>query len=129
MGKLRYNLKFNFAVNAAFMTAIIPAMITEKIGARKTIILGGLLITGCHILGALIFSGSSSPSVIMLFLLGIVGGQGASMIFLSAWSAMLKYHSILCTNLITAVMFAYFLGSDTFHLALKQGLFPELGFG
>lgn len=42
---------------------------------------------------------------------------------------MIKYHSILCTNLITATLFSYFLGSDTFHLVIKQGLFPEMEFG
>lgn len=57
--------------------------------------------------------------------MGIMGGQGASMIFLSAWSAMLKYHSIVNTNIITASLFAYFLGADSFHLSLKEGLFPN----
>jgi MFS family permease len=118
--------KFSFAVNASFLTGIIPSILSDKIGARKTMLLGGLLITASHIFGAMMFAGgSNSVSVFTLFLIGIVGGQGASMIFLSAWSAMLKYHSILCTNLITAVLFAYFLGADTFHLALKQGIFPE----
>lgn len=108
---------------------IIPALLADNIGSRKTMLFGGLLLTGAHLLGAMMFADSTEKtdnSVCMLFLMGIVGGQGASMIFLSAWAAMLKYHSILNTSLITAILFGYFLGSDTFHLSLKNGLYPDM---
>jgi hypothetical protein len=39
---------------------------------------------------------------------------------------MLRYHSIICTHLLNALLFTYFLGSDTFHVALKYGVFTDL---
>ena len=39
---------------------------------------------------------------------------------------MLRYHSIVCTALLNGLLFTYFLGSDTFHIALKYGIFSEL---
>ena len=38
---------------------------------------------------------------------------------------MLKQHSIICTALINGILFTYFLGSDTFHQALKYGVFTN----
>ena len=61
-------------MNASFLTGIVPSMVTEKVGARKAILFGGLLLTACHILAALMFAGSNSVSSLMLFLIGIVGG-------------------------------------------------------
>jgi len=46
-------------VNASFLTGILPSMITEKVGARKAMLFGGLLLTGCHILAAMLFGGSN----------------------------------------------------------------------
>lgn len=39
---------------------------------------------------------------------------------------MLKQHSIICTSLINGLLFTYFLGSDTFHQALRLGVLSGL---
>lgn len=39
---------------------------------------------------------------------------------------MLRYHSVICTHLLNGLLFTYFLGSDTFHIALKYGVFSEV---
>ena len=39
---------------------------------------------------------------------------------------MIRYHSVLCTHLLNGLLFSYFLGSDTMHIALKYGVFSEL---
>ena len=47
---------FNFAVNASVLFGILPAYLYKKYGARKSMILGGLLITGAHVAAALMLT-------------------------------------------------------------------------
>ena len=95
-------LQFSFAINASVLVGIVPSKLYSKFGPKKTMIIGGALITGAHILAALILSLEMSrlPATVLLFCLGVAGGQGACIIFLSAMGAMLKQHSIICTSLV-----------------------------
>jgi hypothetical protein len=115
-------------VNASVLFAIWPSYLYRRYGPRKTIIFGGLLLTAAHLVAALMLSSNKTDSfsTILLFLVGIIGGQGASIIFITTLSFMLRYHSIICTHLLNALLFTYFLGSDTFHIALKYGVFTNL---
>lgn len=82
---------------------IVPSKLYAKFGPKKTILIGGVLLTGAHILAAFVLGSDLGKFVatILLFVLGIAGGQGACIIFLSALGAMLKQHSIICTSLVS----------------------------
>jgi hypothetical protein len=60
------------------------------------------MLTIAHIIAAftLTQNNKDSTSTILLFIVGIVGGQGSCIIFLSTLSTMLRYHSIICTSLV-----------------------------
>jgi len=83
----------------------VPSKLYAKFGPKKTILIGGVLLTGAHILAAFVLGSDLGKFVatVLLFVLGIAGGQGACIIFLSALGAMLKQHSIICTSLVSLV--------------------------
>ena len=120
---------FIFAVNASLLCGIVPAKLYKRFGAKRTIMLGGILLSGSHILTAVMINISSSSSTlttIVLFLIAIFGGQGASIIFISSLCYSIKYHSLLCTHLISGILFSYLFFSDSFHVALKVGPLSSL---
>jgi hypothetical protein len=99
--------QFSFAVNAAVLTGIVPSKLYSKFGPKKTILIGGLLLTAAHILAAFVLGSDLGKflATVLLFVLGIAGGQGACIIFLAAMGAMLKQHSIICTSLVSLSLF------------------------
>ncbi len=88
------------------------------------------MITAAHLSAAMLLKSTKNDNftTFVLFMIGIIGGQGACIIFISTLSYMLSYHSIICSHLLNALLFSYFLGSDTFHTALKFGVFPDMAF-
>lgn len=78
---------------------MVPSYLYSKYGPKKTILIGGVLLTAAHILAAvlLMVNLGSFLATIFMFAVGVVGGQGACIIFFSALGAMLKQHSIICT--------------------------------
>jgi len=77
-------------------------MLFSKYGPKKTIFIGGVLLTSAHILAAVLLMGNFGNFIatLLMFIVGVVGGQGACIIFFSALGAMLKQHSIICTSLV-----------------------------
>ena len=71
--------------------------------------IGGVMLTAAHILAAMMLnsnkSGKEDTSTFLVFLIGIIGGQGASIIFLSILTAMLKWNSIVSTGLVNLIIF------------------------
>lgn len=84
------------------MVGYVPAKFYSKFGPKKTILIGGILLTASHILAAVILNADlgKTPATVLLFVIGVLGGQGACIIFLTALGAMLKQHSIICTSLV-----------------------------
>lgn len=120
---------FTFAVNASILTGIVPSKLYKRFGAKQTIFLGGILLGGAHVATAILInisSSSSSATTFLLFLIAIIGGQGACIIYLSAICYSIKYHSILCTHMITGTLFSYLFFSDPYFVALKLGTFSNL---
>eukprot|EP00347_Sterkiella_histriomuscorum_P000271 403376522 len=118
---------FTFAVNASALVGYVPSKFYRKFGPKKTILIGGALITIAHVVAAIVLQLELSKNVatVLLFIIGVLGGQGACIVFLTALGATLKMHSIVSTSLVNGIMFTYFLGSDTFHQALKYGIFSN----
>jgi hypothetical protein len=92
-------------VNAATLVGIVPSILYAQQGPKKTILIGGILLTAAHILAAFVLEAQFGKSLatILLFVVGVVGGQGACIIFFSALGAMLKQHSIICTSLVRRI--------------------------
>lgn len=66
-------------------------------------IIGGSLLSLAHVLAGLMLNSTrtaDSFTTAGLFIIGILGGQGASIIFISTLSFMLRYHSIVCSHLV-----------------------------
>ena len=115
---------FSFAVNASLFLAILPAKLFKRFGAKNTLFIGGALLGGAHITAGVMLSLSSlsgTVSSFLLFLIAIVGGQGASIMFVSSIGYMAKYYSVLCTHLLNGILFMYLFFSDSFHVVLKMG--------
>jgi len=90
------------------------------------------MLTIAHVISLLMLSAESKSGFLttfLLFTMGVIGGQGACVIFISTWTAAVRYHSILCSSLITGLLFSYFLGSDTLHLVVKNSLFSSFTLG
>jgi ABC-type iron transport system FetAB permease component len=51
---------FSFAVNASVLFGVLPSYLYRKYGPRKTMILGGLLLTGAHVGAALMLGSTKS---------------------------------------------------------------------
>ncbi|CDW91191.1 UNKNOWN [Stylonychia lemnae] len=121
---------FYFAVTASNLFGIVPSRLYSAFGPKKTILIGGILLTIAHVTAALIIDAnlSKNAATALLFTIGILGGQGACIIFLSSLGAMHKLHSTVCSCLINGILLAYLLGSDTFHAVLKYGVFPDLSY-
>lgn len=62
----------------------------------------GLLITVAHIIAAIALNANlgRTSATVSLFLVGVMGGQGALIVFLTALGATLKMHSIISTSLV-----------------------------
>jgi hypothetical protein len=58
----KYNLSpavvnwFNFAVNASVLFGVLPSKLYRKYGPRKTMLIGGILLTGAHVAAALMLN-------------------------------------------------------------------------
>ena len=100
------------ALNASVLFGILPAKLLSMYGHKKTIILGGLFLTGAHVLAAFMLS-SNRPNdtltTFLLFAVAVLGGQGACIIFLSTLYFQLRYHSIICTHLVNLKFNNFFL--------------------
>ena len=82
---------------------IVPSKLFARFGPKKTILIGGILLTAAHIVAAFILHANfeNGLATILIFIVGIAGGQGACIIFLTSLGAMLKQHSIICTSLVS----------------------------
>ena len=60
------------------------------------------MITVAHILAILTLNSNlgKTSATVLLFLVGVIGGQGALIVFLTALGATLKMHSIISTSLV-----------------------------
>lgn len=58
------------------MVGIVPSILYEEYGVKKTIFIGGVLLTIAHVIAALMLNSDKSGSVstLMLFIIGIIGG-------------------------------------------------------
>lgn len=101
-------------MNASVLVGIVPSFLFTSLGPKKTILLGGLLITVAHIIAAVVLNSGSmnkSTATALLFITGILGGQGACIIFFSAAGAALKQNSIICTSLVSKSLYGLLGGS------------------
>jgi hypothetical protein len=69
------------------------------------------MITIAHILSILVLniSMSKSAATVTLFVIGVIGGQGACIVFLTSLGAVLKMHSIISTSLVSINKVLYLL--------------------
>ena len=90
-------------MNASILVGYIPARFYRRYGPKKTILIGGTMLTIAHIISLLILTLEikSGVATILMFVAGIMGGQGACIVFLSALGATLKMHSIISTSLVS----------------------------
>jgi hypothetical protein len=79
-------------VYASTLVGVVPSHLYSKYGPKKTILIGGALITVAHLLAATLLMANfgSFLATVLMFIVGVVGGQGACIIFFSALGAMLK---------------------------------------
>jgi hypothetical protein len=63
-------------VNASVLTGIVPSILYKKFGPKKSILIGGGLLTICHIISALILGADLGKTIagFLLFFVAIVGG-------------------------------------------------------
>lgn len=85
------------------MIGYVPSKFYRRYGPKKTIIIGGFLITVAHVIAAIILQLELSKGVatVLLFLIGVIGGQGACIVFLTALGAALKMHTIISTSMVS----------------------------
>jgi hypothetical protein len=55
----------------------------------------------------------------------VLGGQGACLVFFSCMQALMNLQTIQSSHVIATCCVSYYLGADSFIVALKNGLFPE----
>jgi hypothetical protein len=53
-------------------------------------------------------------------LIAFVGGQGTAIIFFTSLGAAIKKYSIICSSILTCVLFTYILACDTYHYLLQS---------
>jgi hypothetical protein len=71
----------------------------------------------------LLLSSEQSESIlqkVVFFQIAIIGGQGTAIIFFTALGAAIKKYSIICSSIITGLLFTYILASDTYHYLLQS---------
>ena len=63
-------------MNASVLVGIVPSILYKKFGPKKSILIGGFLLTAAHILAAFILSHDLGRflSTVLLFCIGVVGG-------------------------------------------------------
>lgn len=77
---------FSFALNVAIMVGIIPVMILKAIDVRKSVFLGGFLITIAQTLGYFMittdmnYKSFRENSATIIFIVSVLGGQGACLV-------------------------------------------------
>lgn len=63
-------------MNASVLIGLVPSILYDKYGVKKTIFIGGLLLTAAHLMAALMLNSEKTggASTILLFIVGVVGG-------------------------------------------------------
>ena len=63
-------------MNASVLVGIVPAKLYQKFGPKKTMLIGGFLLTASHILAAIILNLDLSKTLAttLIFCIGVIGG-------------------------------------------------------
>jgi len=111
----------------SFLFGFLPAFLLKMFG-RKSFIVGGLLITAAHVLAAVMITYAGNKKAIMnnsslmAFLIAILGGQGASLIFIALLQTVMAAMSVVCTHFVAGLIVSYFFGSAVFFTCLANGM-------
>jgi len=115
----------------SFLFGFIPASLL-KVFEKKSFIVGGLLLVVAHVLAAVMITYTGNRKAIMnnsslyTFLIAVLGGQGASLIFIATLQSVLSSMTVVCTHFTASLIVAYFFGSTVIFLTLAQGVFGSM---
>ena len=87
-------------MNASVLCGIFTPTLYDNFGVKKTLILAGGVLTGTHLVYCILLNSDGRGPAFLLFLVGVVGGVAANVIFVTVLNAMLTYHYIINTNLV-----------------------------
>jgi len=95
----------------------IPAKVLHYFGTRKSILIGGAVLSLCQLVASKIVNGE--PDLILrngyltACCIGGIAGQGACLIFLATTQALLTHSTVIASALVSMVLLVFYLGSDS----------------
>jgi hypothetical protein len=76
-------------------------MLYDNFGVKKTLLFSGGVLTATHLIYTILLNSDGKGPAFILFLVGVIGGIAANVIFVTVLNAMLTYHYIINTNLVS----------------------------
>lgn len=107
----------SFITNSSMFFGIFPARILHGLGVRYSILLGGLVVSLCHLLAAKFVHGDIEDILVndyvLVSLICGIAGQAACLIFLATSQALLSHSTVVASAVIGTVLFTFYLGADS----------------
>jgi len=106
----------------------VPAFLLKLFDTKKSMILGGALVTVAHVLALVMinYAGNRKSimdnSTMMVFLIAILGGQGACLLLLTLLQSLFTAMSVVCVHFVSSLMVSYFFGALVYFEVLSGAL-------
>jgi len=117
------------------MTGIIPVFVLKCLDVRKSMFLGGTLVTLAHFLSHLMITTDGTRqdirnnSTIAVFSISVCGGQGASLILFACLQSILEMTTVLCCQFVSSLLIANFFGSALMFEIMGKGVLGSSNYG
>lgn len=119
---------FSTALNASLLFGLLPAYLLKLFNNKKSILLGGILLIVSLILSYVMVKDEgrrkdiANNSTLILFVIAVLGGQGAALTLMALLQSVLDSMSVLCCHFVAGLMMSYFFGGPFLLITLKHGL-------
>jgi len=121
---------FSFALNVSVLVAIIPVMVLKALDVRKSIFLGGFLITAAQLLAYFMittdmnYKSFRDNSATIVLIVSLLGGQGACLVLFALMQSLLESTTVLCCHFVCGLLIGYFyVSKQMFGQLYKSDLF------
>jgi len=110
---------------------IIPGLIIDKIGSKKSFFAAGAILAAAHIV-IRIFIATFDLNITLfgwlLYAAGFIGGQGGSLGVMACIAGLMKYYGLQNNTLVSGILMTYFLASQQLYTLLRTGWFMHYSF-